>query len=95
MPYEISKYKLVGFQKSTKQFKKYDALLKNKETGRIVKVGFGDNRYENYADKTGLNAYPNLLHRDKERRRLYRMRHQKDLKPGMYSPGYFAWHYLW
>jgi len=95
MPYEMSKYALQGFQKSAKQNKKYDAILKNKETGRIVKVGFGDNRYENYADKTGLNLYSNLLHGDKERRRLYRLRHQKDIKDGIYSPGYFAYYYLW
>ena len=63
MPYEISKYKLTGFQKSTKQFKKYDALLKNKETGRISKVSFGDNRYENYADKTGFTGYHHILNR--------------------------------
>jgi hypothetical protein len=93
--YSIHEYKLQGFQKSSKQFKKYDAILKNKETGRIVKVGFGDNRYENYADKTGLNLYPNLLHGDKERRRLYRLRHEKDLRQGCYSAGYFAYHYLW
>ena len=93
--YSINEYKLTGFQKSSKKFKKYDAILKNKENGRIVKVGFGDNRYENYADKTGLNLYSRLLHGDKERRRLYRLRHEKDLKDGCYSPGYFAYHYLW
>jgi hypothetical protein len=95
MPYEMSKYRLTGFEKSNKKNKKYDAILKSKENGKIYKVSFGDNRYENYADKTGLDAYPHLLHGDKERRRLYRMRHEKDIKDGIYSPGFFAWHYLW
>jgi len=93
--YLISEYRLQGFEKSLKKNKKYDAILKNKETGKIVKVGFGDYRYEHYMDRTGLGIYSNLDHNDKERRRLYRIRHEKDIKKGCYSAGFFAWHYLW
>jgi len=59
------------------------------------KVPFGDKRYENYHDLTGLNLYPKLLHRDKHRRKLYRIRHKKDIKPGYYSPGWFSYYILW
>ena len=93
--YLIKDYKLVGFQRSNTQHKMYDALLQNRKTKSISKVPFGDNRYENYQDKTGLNLYPNLIHGDKNRRRLYRARHLKDLKKGYYSPGHFSFYYLW
>jgi hypothetical protein len=50
---------------------------------------------EHYQDKTGLNMYPMQTHKDPERRRLYHLRHSKDVKEGMYSPGYFSMKYLW
>ena len=81
--------KLVGYRKSTRKFKKYDAILE--ENGKKVYVPFGDNRYETYQDKTGLGLYK--THGDKERRRLYRLRHGT---PGdKYSPSWFSWTILW
>lgn len=93
--YKKTDYKLLGYQKSKTQNKMYDALLEDKKTKRIIKVPFGDKRYENYRDMTGLNLYPNLIHNDKNRRRLYRIRHQKDIKTGYYSPGWFSYFILW
>ena len=95
MKYPMNNYKLQGFQKSTRQYKKYDAILLNKQTNRTVKVPFGDNRYEHYMDKTPLKIWSRLDHNDKERRRLYRLRHNKDISPNNYSAGYFAMNYLW
>jgi hypothetical protein len=95
MYYSNKVYKLQNFRKSKTKKKKYDAILLNKETGRTVAVPFGDTRYENYHDKTGLNLYPHLLHGDKVRRRAYRARHSKDLRKDYFSPGYFSYFYLW
>ena len=95
MYYSNKVYKLQNFRKSKTKKKKYDAILLNKETGRTVAVPFGDTRYENYHDKTGLNLYPHLLHGDKVRRRAYRARHAKDLRKGFFSPGYFSYCFLW
>jgi hypothetical protein len=81
--------------KSGKGNHKYSAILGN---GKIV--NFGDKRYQQYYDKIGL--YKSLNHLDKERRRLYRKRHQAILnKDGIqaykikYSPAWFSYHYLW
>jgi hypothetical protein len=93
--YSKKEYKLLGYRKSKTKHKKYDAVLENKKTGKIKYVPFGDNRYENYHDLTGLNLYPHLLHGDKKRRKLYRARHKKDLKTGYYSPGYFSYYVIW
>lgn len=82
--------KLIGYRKSTKQFKKYDAILKN-ENGKLSYVPFGDNRYESYQDKTGLGLYK--THGDKERRRLFRLRHGKPSEK--YTPLWFSWNILW
>ena len=93
MFYSKNEYKLIKYEKSKTKNKKYDAILqKNNKTYRVP---FGDNRYENYHDKTGLSLYPKLLHGDKKRRILYRARHHKDIKEGYYSPGWFSFYILW
>jgi len=93
--YNKKDYKLIGYEKSNTKNKMYNAILQNKETKKIIKIPFGDKRYENYRDLTGLNLYPQLIHNDKERRRLYRLRHKKDLKKDYYSPGWFSYYILW
>ena len=87
-------YKLMGFERSHLKYKKYNAILKNKKTGKIKKVPFGSSLYQQYKDSTGLNLYSDLDHNDPDRRRKYRQRHQKDMK-NKFSSGYFSWHYLW
>jgi hypothetical protein len=93
--YDMLKYSFLNFEKATRKNKMYNAVLKEKKTGKIVKVPFGDNRYFNYSDKTGLNLYPKLITGDLERRRLYRLRHKKDLKTGFFSAGRFSYNILW
>lgn len=96
MPYYSKKdYKLLGFRKSDRQNKKYYALLENRLNKNLVKVHFGDNRYQHYKDVTGLNDYIHLNHNDPIRRDRYRLRHNKDIKEGYYSSGYFSLFYLW
>lgn len=95
MFYLISDYKLINFERSKTKNKKYDAILQNKLNGKIVKIPFGDNRYEHFKDSTGLGLYSNKDHGDLKRRQLYRQRHQKDIKKGYYSPGYMAYYFLW
>ena len=93
--YKKSEYKLLGYEKATRKGKKYNGILERKSDKRIFRVPFGSIEYENYHDLTGLNLYSKLLHGDKKRRKLYRTRHQKDLKANYYSPGYFSYHILW
>lgn len=82
--------KLDGFEfkKSTRKNKKYDVF----KDGKYI-TSFGDNRYQHYFDKVGL--WSNLNHNDKERRRLYRLRHSKDKLDDKTSAGYFSYYYLW
>ena len=94
MFYDIKEYDLIGFVKSKTKNKMYDAILKSKN-GELAKVPFGDKRFENYWDLTGLNLYPKLNHFDDKRRAKYRKRHQVYLKKGYYSPGFFSYYYLW
>jgi hypothetical protein len=95
MYYNKKEYKLLGYRRSNTKHKKYDAIIENKKTQKKIHIPFGDKRYENYHDLTGLNLYPKLLHNDKNRRRLYKARHKKDLKEGYYSPGYFSYYIIW
>jgi len=89
-----NEYILQSFQLSETKDKKYDALLKNRENGKIKRVPFGSKGYNQYQDKTGLGHYSNMDTFDKERRRLYRLRHKGEDK-NKFSSGYFALKYLW
>ena len=95
MYYSKQDYKLVGYQKSVTKNKMYDAILQNKQTKKYHRVPFGDSRYDNYQDNTGLNLYPKLIHSDPKRRSNYKSRHKKDIREGFFSPGYFAMTVLW
>lgn len=87
-------YDLIGFTKSFKPDKKYDAILKNKYTDDIKLIPFGSAHYQQYQDTTGLNLYSDYNHFDKKRRSYYRARHNGEQK-NKFSSGYFSWHYLW
>lgn len=95
MYYPMSLWTLKGFARSHKAGKKYDAILNNKLTGMVTRVPFGDASYQQYKDSTGLGLYSHKDHHDAKRRSLYRQRHDKDLKAGNYSAGYFSYKYLW
>ena len=85
-----------GFERSKNKKKKYDAVLFNANTGRYKRVPFGSKipLYEQYKDTTGLKLYSKLDHGDKNRRRLYRLRH-KHTYSKIFSPSYFSYHFLW
>ena len=91
--YSKKEYSLVGFRKSTKPGKKYDALIKRKSDNKIISISFGDVNYESYGDKTGLGLYK--THGDFKRRMAYRKRHQHNIKNGYYSASLFALKKLW
>tara|TARA_A100001015_G_C14678647_1_gene589810 strand:- start:66 stop:293 length:228 start_codon:yes stop_codon:yes gene_type:complete len=65
---------------------------------------FGDSRYEQYKDSTGLGIYSHLDHMDKTRRSNYYKRHsgvetkeqaiKKEMKKGM-SPKLLSHIFLW
>ena len=84
----------VGFEKSHLPTKKYNAILKNKTTGRISRVPFGAVGYEQYKDTTGLGKFSQMDHLDKTRRQNYIKRHSKDNNTP-YSASWFALNYLW
>ena len=71
---------------SDKYPKKYYALVNRK------KVYFGDQKYEHYYDRLGY--YSDLNHLDKNRKRLYKLRHNKD-RHVKGSAGWFADQILW
>jgi len=95
MKYSKSDYVLLGFNRSTRANKKYDAILIKKNTHKTVRVPFGDNRYQQYKDSTGLRLYSHLDHNDKTRRANYWNRHRKDIDLDNYTAGNFALKYLW
>lgn len=51
---------------------------------RLMKIDFGSSEHENYT-----------IHKDKERRRLYRIRHHKDHLDSPYHAGFWAYYVLW
>lgn len=51
---------------------------------KTIKVDFGSSEHENYT-----------IHKDSERKRLYRIRHHKDNIDNPYHAGFWAYHVLW
>jgi len=92
--YNMTNHRLLGFEASENKNKMYNAILLS-NTGKLIKIPFGEKRFENYQDKTTMNLYPHLIHGDKERRKRYQQRHKVFLKKGYYSPSYFSYYYLW
>lgn len=74
-------------------YKKYKVELYVKGE-KIKTIQFGDKRYEHYKDSTPLKLYTNLNHLDKERRKRYKNRHEKD-RHVKYTAGWFADKFLW
>jgi hypothetical protein len=93
--YPMQEYELIGFEKSTRPRKMYNAIIEHKKNKKKVKIHFGDSTMQNYTDKTGLDAYPHLIHGDKKRRDRSISRHSGFIKKNYYSPGYFSMEYLW
>ena len=76
--------KLLKVVKSPKSGKKWRAVFKS-ESGREKSVDFGAAGMEDYTQ-----------HHDKERRRLYRERHRKDLTTDDPTrAGYLSYYILW
>ena len=74
-------------------FKKYKVELYEKGE-KIKTIQFGDKRYEQYKDVTPLKLYSHLNHVDKDRRKRYKIRHEKD-RHTKYTAGWFADKFLW
>ena len=74
----------VVISKSDKKDKKLKAVF-TRDNGRTKTVHFG---------QAGADDY--TITKDKEQRKRYRARHQKDLKTGDYMrPGYLSYYVLW
>ena len=63
--------------------KKYKAIF-TKNDGKTKTVHFGASGYEDYTQ-----------HHNKDRRVLYRQRHEKDLKGDPMRAGYLSYYILW
>jgi hypothetical protein len=88
---------MVEFKKSTRKNKKYAARTPSGNW-----VHFGDTRFGQYKDITGLGLYSHLDHKDPKRRVAYRKRHGGiKLKSGKLAvldreqPSYYSWRFLW
>lgn len=91
--YSKSEYEFVRFKRSHLTTKKYDAVLRNKSTGREVNVPFGARGYGQYKDRA-LGLYSAQDHNDPIRRANYIARHSGDINRA-YSPSWFSLKYLW
>ena len=83
--FNIIMYKLISITKSDRKGKKWMAKFLNKKNKRTKTTHFGATGYEDYTQ-----------HKDKERRRLYRERHEKDLDTkDPTKAGYLSYYVLW
>ena len=88
-------------------FKKYTAYVQNRRTKKVRKIHFGDNRYQQYRDRTPNGLYTRKNHGDIKRMRRYFTRHygkgtragaiakEKRFSGGKYTPKLLSHIYLW
>ena len=88
------RFRHIRFERSKTMNKKYDAIIEDKITKRQQRVPFGDNRYEQYRDSTGLKLYSRLDHNDPKRRADYKARHEKT-RHKKFSASWYADTFLW
>ena len=69
--------------KSDNPKKKYKAVF-TKPNGKTKTLHFGSSMHQDFTQ-----------HNDKDRRRLYRQRHEKDLKGNPITAGYLSYYILW
>jgi hypothetical protein len=79
------------FHSVTNAFVLYPSNIKGKrytlyvpKGNKNIKIDFGSSEHENYT-----------MHKDSERKRLYRIRHHKDNIDNPYHAGFWAYHVLW
>ena len=87
-------HEFVKFEVSHLPTKKYNAVLKNRKSGRELRIPFGAIGYEQFKDTTGLGAYTKDDHLNDKRRQNYIKRHSND-KNKPYAPSWFSLKYLW
>lgn len=99
--------KLISIEKAKAKNKKYKAIVENKKTKKRRSINFGDNRYEQYKDSTGLGHFSSKNHNDKKRRDNYFSRHsgtkskteaikkEKKKSGGKYNAKILSHKYLW
>jgi hypothetical protein len=83
-------FKLKSVEPSSRKFKKWKATFEDKDTGKTKTTHFGDNRYDDFTLMSAMKD-PDA----KERRRLYRIRHEKDLGTDPTTPGVLSYALLW
>jgi hypothetical protein len=60
--------------------------------GELLKnVSFGDRRYQQYKDRTPLKLYSKLDHMDKDRLRLFHIRHRNNNGPSAVLSKKYLW----
>ena len=95
MKYLKKDYKFIRFEKSNKINKKYDAIIENKKTKKLIRIPFGQNEMKQYRDSTGLGLYSKYDHNDKKRRELFKKRFttlkEKQEFNLYYTPLFFSW----
>lgn len=77
-------YKFIELKKATDQKHKYVAVFENKKTKRTKSIPFGGYGYEDYT-----------IHKDENRKRLYKLRHQNDRINEPMTPGALSMWILW
>ena len=78
---------------SDRKNKKYYTKIKGR------KVYFGDSRYGQYQDKTPIKKYSKSDHNNKDRRRLFYIRHNKSISDSIakneITPSILSAYFLW
>jgi hypothetical protein len=85
-------YELLGFSVDHGRRAKYRAILKNKTSGVLKSIPFGQKGYEHFEDRLG--HYSQFDHKDLKRRHNWLKRHERNTSY-KFSSAWFSKNMLW
>jgi len=101
------KERILNFKKSSRDGKKYEAIVQDLKTKKTRIIHFGASDYQQYKDRTPLKLYSHKDHGTRRRMRNYFNRHsgtpirseaielEKRKSKGYYNPKILSHEYLW
>jgi len=101
------KERIIKFIVSPIKFKKYRAYVRNIKTGKERHIDFGDNRYQQFKDRTPVGHYTSKNHGNPKRMRNYFNRHsgtphrghaielERRKSKGIFNAKILSHEYLW
>lgn len=89
----FDEYDFIGFKKSDMNYFKYEGVIREKRTDKIICIPFGNSKASHYKDTTGLGLYSDQDTLCEDRKWMHNLAYGQEFSG--YCRSYFCNKYLW